>query len=479
MGEDITWITPHPFTQTFPEEIDVNVMNTFMEFYEVFLRFVLLKLYHTLGLKYPPVVDESKDSSGCLLLALRAAPIESDGLTDKAVTTAANGSSRVSEEGNLNNEKKKKDKTKVLNSVARLVTLEDKMASIVAKDEEENDEEALIGAPLAEAFSLVGLDAMGERETDMDEGEKKTFAISDQESLSHLFTGLKFFINVEVPLDWLQLCVLSFGGLVGWDGEGSSFKSEDPSITHHVIDRPLQVPPEASREYVQPQWVFDSINAALLLPTLRYRPGSSLPPHLSPFVDDAREGYLPAYREELSKLKSVAEVVAANGQIEEEEEEEEEYEKGVKAEREGTKYSSERERERKGREKETLEEEDVEEIESDAEEEEREKEKEKEASKSSVKGPKAVVYAPDGAVVTEDKDDTELSHIMMSKKTKRLYSRMQHGLEKKKAVTDRLLDKRREIDQNIEIESVMKGKKRNSETIEKKTLKKKKKQLVV
>lgn len=46
----------------------------------------------------------------------------------------------------------------------------------------------------------------------------------------------------------------------------------------------------------------------------------------------------------------------------------------------------------------------------------------------------------------QDEEAAELSKMMMGKKAKRLYGRMQHGIEKKKAAVDALEEKRRAIE---------------------------------
>jgi len=75
MGEPINWLVPHKFTQTLPKEVDIRVMLTFLEFYEVFLKFVLFKLYVSQGMQYPPLVDNRLDEAGCCLLAVRTLPL--------------------------------------------------------------------------------------------------------------------------------------------------------------------------------------------------------------------------------------------------------------------------------------------------------------------------------------------------------------------------------------------------------------------
>lgn len=61
---------------------------------------------------------------------------------------------------------------------------------------------------------------------------------------------------------------------------------------------------EAIREYIQPQWIFDSINNGVCLPVSPYKSGIPPPPHLSPFVDDVKEGYVPEQRVVLQQLTS-------------------------------------------------------------------------------------------------------------------------------------------------------------------------------
>ena len=53
------------------------------------------------------------------------------------------------------------------------------------------------------------------------------------------------------------------------------------------------------RFYVQPQWVFDCVNSRQLLPVEDYFPGATLPPHLSPFVEEEEGDYVPPEKRRL------------------------------------------------------------------------------------------------------------------------------------------------------------------------------------
>ena len=135
-----------------------------------------------------------------------------------------------------------------------------------------------------------------------------------------LLEGKVFFLAREVPRGMLEFVIRSFGGKVGWEGPGSPISPADPSITHVIVDRPAPSPAlcvsRGDREFVQPQWVADCVNQGVLLPAERYAPGKTLPPHLSPFVDNVAEGwkrgngvtrrYTPEYQKEIDAMKRTA-----------------------------------------------------------------------------------------------------------------------------------------------------------------------------
>ena len=57
---------------------------------------------------------------------------------------------------------------------------------------------------------------------------------------------------------------------------------------------------------MQPQYVFDSFNTGVCLPTFEYAVGQQLPPHLSPFQFDFAEGKaVDAVKYEPERLKQL------------------------------------------------------------------------------------------------------------------------------------------------------------------------------
>lgn len=125
------------------------------------------------------------------------------------------------------------------------------------------------------------------------------------DALKSLFSSCKFWLSREVPTHSLAFVIKSFGGNVCWENAplvGGSFAATDSKITHHVIDRPAPLDgsqPEwrtkfgDSRDYIQPQWIYDCVNARRILPTKGYHVGDILPPHLSPFEVYEEGDYVP------------------------------------------------------------------------------------------------------------------------------------------------------------------------------------------
>lgn len=242
-GQKVTWIVPHyyPFKPHSKQEVDFKVMSIFVEFYTIMLGFVNFRLYHSLNLAYPPQF-----------------PV-----------------------GVLNDtEEKMSDESAFVSDRIAALNFELMRTDKVQEDEEEQE---------------LDLELLEQ------DGDSKRILKIKQEAqeiarLKTLFKGLKVFIGREVPREPLVVLIRSFGGKVSWDSSvfpAATFPESDETITHQIVDRPRLDKKYISRDYVQPQWVFDCVNARKLLPTNLYFMGVALPPHLSPFVDAKRESYMP------------------------------------------------------------------------------------------------------------------------------------------------------------------------------------------
>ncbi|KAK4369313.1 hypothetical protein RND71_013105 [Anisodus tanguticus] len=279
-GQKVTWLTPHALQQVLPDDVDYNIMLTFLEFYEAsnicvyhyfqltLLAFVNFKLYHSINVKYPPILDSRLEALAADLYALsryfdnRASMTES-----KATSLTESDVSKDLGEGPNYDE-----------SELRMAQLQQQL-------------------PSNEPGALMHL-VQNAAETDEDDPETR--------ECKTLFKDIKFFLSREVPRESLLFVIPAFGGIVSWDGEGAPFKETDQSITHQIVDRPTQGHKFLSREYVQPQWIYDCVNARILLPVEEYVVGRIPPPHLSPFVDNEAEGYVPEYAETIKRLQAAA-----------------------------------------------------------------------------------------------------------------------------------------------------------------------------
>lgn len=382
-GQEIRWLIPFKFPANIPSDVDLRVMVTFLEFYSTLLHFILFKLYNDASLVYPPPINmtQMKGVGGLSSYVLQT--------KDQGVNTllpAQNESEEVEE-----------------SAPGTTLSTEEINKAKKADEEEAEEEEDDV-----EDVEDVELDQFASK-------NKETGDVLAQPSkFSHpsstLFSNFLFFISREVPMDILELCILSAGGKliseIALDemkiNNPEAYKSLDLSnITHQIVDRPKIIGKVAGRTYIQPQWVFDSINKAELLPVNQYGPGETLPPHLSPWGDSgAYDPEAPVEQGEDAESEEDEDVEIDGEELPEEEEADDKDQRELEMEAAGVKYSDLPE----------------------------EKKKKKKAAKSA-----------------ED-EEKELKKIMMTNKQKKLYNRMQHGIDKKETRTEQLAKKRKQIE---------------------------------
>lgn len=266
-GELVTWIVPHyyPYQPQAKSEVDFRIMANFVEFYSVMCGFVNFRLYHSLNILYPPQFNISLDS-------------EESQIDENAFVS-------------------------------------ERIAALNAEIKKTSDEE--IDEPEEMDLQLISNEGDSEKVRKMHEREQAL------KRKKELFKGLKFFISREVPREPLVFVIRCFGGRVSWDKScfvGATFDEDDETITHQISDRPSQGKQYISRDYIQPQWVFDSVNQGKLLPTNKYFLGVTLPPHLSPFSNAHREtiDYVPPEEKALRDPSLIVTHELSDGENEEE-----------------------------------------------------------------------------------------------------------------------------------------------------------------
>ncbi|KAJ4326335.1 mRNA-binding ribosome synthesis protein nop7 [Neodidymelliopsis sp. IMI 364377] len=293
-GQDILWLVPYRFVQRTGGDIDFRIMGTFVEFYTTLLGFVNYRLYTSVGLVYPPKFNAKSDEQGGELAAFQ--------LEGKGVSTngAVNGEE---EDAEINPEAQA-----IADRIAAEGDVEEEVADAIVAAAEDDDEEQ----------ATEGIDKFEPTAPDADVLPQPQASRAEAGSLFAPFT---FYLSRETPRASLEFILRAFGcKRVGWDnvlGDGAFTTNEsDPAITHQIIDRPSLAngaaapvaaesedgnAPKAQwprsmmpgRTYVQPQWVWDSINQGKLLRPDLYGPGAELPPHLSPWVKPKKGEYDP------------------------------------------------------------------------------------------------------------------------------------------------------------------------------------------
>jgi pescadillo protein len=291
-GQDILWLVPYRFNQRVTGDVDFRIMGTFVEFYQTLLGFVNFRLYTSIGLVYPPKFDKSRDDQDA---GLGAFSLEGNGIgaieQPKQIT---NGDSKP-------DPKLQAEIDKLMLSMNVPEPVEPATSQTIAEEEEPTDTIDKF-EPAAPGGDIL---------------PQPSYSATDP---STLFSNFTFFLSRETPRQPLEFILRAFGcKRIGWDaviGEGAFTHNEmDPSITHQIVDRPpIVVDPEAEGEvednqtaqrlrpgsrvpgriYVQPQWIWDSINDEELKRPDLYAPGAQLPPHLSPFVKKVRGQYDPS-----------------------------------------------------------------------------------------------------------------------------------------------------------------------------------------
>jgi hypothetical protein len=83
-------------------------------------------------------------------------------------------------------------------------------------------------------------------------------------------------LSREVPKHWMEFLIISCNGKVGWEGVGSPYLMTDPTITHHIIDRPPTTTTQQGMCYVYSLSSLLPTDCAVVSSVVRFKPHLTL-----------------------------------------------------------------------------------------------------------------------------------------------------------------------------------------------------------
>ncbi|KAK9323603.1 Pescadillo N-terminus-domain-containing protein [Lipomyces orientalis] len=430
-GQEVVWLVPFRFPQNVPADVDFRIMLTFLEFYNTLLQFVLYKLYADAGLVYPPKIDSAKEQG---VGGISAYVMESK--RDKELSLQASTVATAITESEM------ESRAQTISTVLSKFT-DDAAGDAVDNDQDDDEEEA--------TENLDQFTALPSTDTAISDIIPQPEETSPEDAARNLLSPFTLFIGREVPLEIVEFAIISLGGAVVSESALDAYLNVDTdavpdageidfdfdarqrevdallkNVTHQVCDRPALASRVPGRIYVQPQWIFDSLNRGRLVPVDDYGVGATLPPHLSPWGDGA--GYDPEAMGEEEEVEGS-----------EDEDEEVEGDEGDEEDVDIEEDKQEEEEEEEGEEDEALQ---------------HQRELESEAkgimysSATSKKRKRAGEKPKKSAAEKQAEEEKELRKIMMTNKQKKLYNQMQYGIQKKDNRRDTLKNKRRKLEKN-------------------------------
>ena len=307
-GQDILWLVPYKFVQRTGADVDLKIMSTFVDFYTTLLGFVNFRLYTSIGLVYPPKLDVESEEQGAELSAFQL--------------EGQNGEVQGQIEGAVSEESREKAQAEA-DRILAAPSYDEEASGKADEDAEDNTQ------PTGALDQFAPIDESAD-------ALLQPSATADSTTAGQLFEPFTFYLSRETPRHPLEFILRAFGcKRIGWDSltdePGSYCNEDDKRITHQIVDRPdlpLPSPPLTDgehddedgatvrktnqrvpgRTYVQPQWVWDSINFGQLQRPDLYAPGAQLPPHLSPWVKPKKGEYDPTIS--LAEQETAAEAEA-------------------------------------------------------------------------------------------------------------------------------------------------------------------------